>query len=118
MAEVSDQSSAAEDDAVLEYLAAVETRRATPPDFPEPDRIVGDLASGAMVKPADDPEGLSRELSEYTPGGEANIERLEEGFVAGARSYARRHDLGYQAFIEAGVDPSVLERAGIRPEGD
>ncbi len=106
------------DDAVLEYLAAVEARRTTPPDFPEPDQIAGDLASAEMMKPAEDPDGLDRQLSEHAPGSEANIQRLEDGFIAGAKDYARRHDMRYQAWIQAGVDPSVLERAGIHPEGN
>lgn len=104
-----------DEDAVVEYLAALEARRAAP-TFPQPDRIPDALASGAMVEPEDDPEGLRRQLAAYTPGSEANLERLEDGFVAGAKEYGRRRGMGYDAWIQAGVDPAVLERAGISPE--
>ena len=101
---------------VLEYLAALEARRATTSGFPHPDRIVDDLASGEMGQPTDEPEALHEELAASTPGTEANLARLEEGFVAGAREYARRHGVSYEGWIRAGVDPGVLERAGIRPD--
>ncbi len=103
---------------VLEYLGALESRRTAPSTFPEPDRIVDDLASGDMMQPADDPDALSHQLGAHAPGSEANLKRLEDGFVAAAKEYARRHGMGYQAWILAGVDPAVLERAGIHPEPD
>ena len=106
------------DDAVLEYLAAVETRRTTPPGFPEPDTISDDLATAEMMKPAEDPDGLHAQLSAQTPGSEANLERLEEGFVAAAADYGRRYGMGYKAWIQAGVAPEVLHRAGIDRDED
>jgi hypothetical protein len=39
---------------------------------------------------------------------------LEEGFVAAAGPYGQRKGITYAAWREAGVDPSVLRRAGIR----
>jgi hypothetical protein len=39
---------------------------------------------------------------------------LEEGFVEAAAPYGRRKGITYAAWREAGVDPSVLRRAGIR----
>ncbi len=104
------------DDAVLQYLAAIEAGRAAPPDFPEPDRIASDLGAGDMMKPED--EGVGRQLREYAPGTAANVERLEEGFVAGAKDYGRRNGIRYNGWIEAGVDPAVLDRAGITPDSD
>ena len=106
----------ADDHEVLEYLAALETRRAVPSTYLEPDRIVDNLASADMMQPTDDPEELRRQLGEHTPSSEAHLERVEEGFVAEAKEYARRHGLGYEAWIQAGVDPAVLHRAGIDPE--
>lgn len=106
------------DDPVLQYLAAIEAGRAAPPDFPQPDRISGDLVGGAMMESPEDPEGLDRDVRAYTPGTDASVKRLEEGFVAGAREYGRRHGITYQGWIEAGVDPAVLDRAGITPESD
>lgn len=103
------------DDQVMEYLAALEARRAVPSAYLEPDRAVDNLASAEMLQPTDDPEELRRQLGAHTPGSEANLERLEEGFVAGAKEYARRHGVGYEALIQSGVDPAVLQRAGIHP---
>ncbi len=106
------------DDEVMRYLSALDTRRAATSSFPQPDRIVDDLVSGEMVQPADDPEGLRHQLGAHTPGSTANLEELEGGFVAGAKEYALRHGVGYEAWIQAGVDPAVLRRAGIDPEPD
>jgi hypothetical protein len=118
MSEPSSTPAGADEDPVLLYLGALEARRAAPPDFPDPDRIVDNLASAKMMQPGDDAETLRRQLGGYTPGSEANIERLEEGFVAGAKEYGRRHGMGYEAWIHAGVDPAVLDRAGIRADAD
>lgn len=103
---------------MLQYLAAIEAARSAPPDFPHPDRIAGDLAGGPMMEGAEDAEGLGRQLRAYTPGTDANVERLEEGFVAAAKEYGRRHGIRYAGWIEAGVDPAVLERAGITPDSN
>ena len=106
-----------DDHMVLDYLAAIEARRSSPSDFPNPDRITDQLATAAMVQPEDD-DVLRRQLAASTPGTETNIERLEDGFVANAKEYAARHDVTYQGWLRAGVDPAVLERAGIRPDPD
>ena len=103
---------------VLQYLAALETRRTAPSGFPEPEGLVDNLATAEMGKLADDAEELRQQFGAQTPGAEANVERLEEGFIAGAREYARRHGVRYESWINAGVDPPVLERAGIRPDDD
>jgi hypothetical protein len=105
------------DDPVMQYLVALQARLPARKDFPDPDRIAEDLATGDMMQPTDE-DALGRQLGAYTPGAEANVERLEEGFVAGAKEYGRRHGMSYGAWIKAGVDPAVLERAGIHPEGD
>jgi hypothetical protein len=39
---------------------------------------------------------------------------LEEGFVEAASPYGQRKGITYAAWREAGVDPAVLRRAGIR----
>jgi hypothetical protein len=101
---------------VLRYLAALEARRGAPSDFPQPDKIVDTLSSGAQMQPADDPEAQQHQLAAHAPGTEPNLERLEPGFIAGAQEYARRHGVGYEAWVQAGVDPEVLEKAGIRPD--
>jgi hypothetical protein len=104
------------DEPVVLYLAALEARRDSPADFPQPDWLAENLASAPMMQPAEDPEGLREELGANTPGSEANVQRLEAGFVAAAAAYGRRHGMGYRAWIQAGVDPDVLRRAGIEPD--
>lgn len=59
---------------------------------------------------------LSRELSTADNG--VNLAELEEAFVAAAEPYGRRKGITYSAWREAGVDPSVLRRAGIRRGAD
>ena len=59
---------------------------------------------------------LMRELSTSDNG--VNIQELEDAFVASAEPYGRRKGITYGAWREAGIDPSVLRRAGIRRGGD
>ena len=59
---------------------------------------------------------LQQELA--TNGAGVNLQELEEEFVASAEPYGRRKGITYNAWREAGVDPSVLRRAGIRRGGD
>ncbi|HVL26646.1 MAG TPA: hypothetical protein VM390_00755 [Acidimicrobiales bacterium] len=55
---------------------------------------------------------LQRELSASDNG--VDLQELEDAFVAAAEPYGRRKGITYSAWREAGVDPSVLRRAGIR----
>lgn len=55
---------------------------------------------------------LQRELSASDNG--VNLQELEDAFVASAEPYGRRKGITYSAWREAGVDPSVLRKAGIR----
>ena len=43
-----------------------------------------------------------------------DMEALEDEFVKAAPDYSRRKGITYAAWREAGVDPAVLRRAGIR----
>jgi hypothetical protein len=43
-----------------------------------------------------------------------DLSTLEDEFVAAAGPYGQRKGISYAAWREAGVDPSVLRRAGIR----
>lgn len=108
------------DTAVDAYLAALEARRAAPAGFPDPNRVPDDLAGAEMMHtdPAPDAEAVRDDLAAHTPGADANIERLEAGFVASARAYAERHDIRYEGWIQAGVAPEVLARAGISSESN
>lgn len=46
-----------------------------------------------------------------------DLTALEEDFVRAAREYGQRKGISYSAWREAGVDASVLKRAGIRRGG-
>ena len=59
---------------------------------------------------------LERELEEGDNG--VDLAELEEAFVAAAEPYGRRKGITYTAWRKAGVDPSVLRRAGIRRGGE
>ena len=59
---------------------------------------------------------LERELSSSDNG--VNLQELEDAFVSSAEPYGRRKGITYSAWREAGVDPSVLRRAGIRRGGE
>jgi hypothetical protein len=43
-----------------------------------------------------------------------DIGALEEGFVASAAPYGQRKGITYAAWRQAGVDPAVLRKAGIK----
>ncbi len=58
---------------------------------------------------------LENELS--AGKGSVNLAELEEGFVAAAAPYGARKGITYSAWRQAGVDPAVLRRAGIRRGG-
>jgi hypothetical protein len=125
-------TSAWPDEPVMAYLTALEARRAATDTLPHPDQPGPALAKADMMHGGggddeagdgdDDEDGgqegeeLSAQLAEQTPGSEDNVKLLEDAFVAAAPDYGRRHRIGYAGWIEAGVDPAVLERAGIRPD--
>src|SRR3954452_10900187 len=46
-----------------------------------------------------------------------DLQGLEDEFVKAAPDYSRRKGITYAAWREAGVDPAVLRRAGIRRAG-
>lgn len=54
---------------------------------------------------------LERELEQMTQ--KIDLSRLEEEFVKAAKDYGDRKGITYAAWRAAGVDPSVLRRAGI-----
>ena len=59
---------------------------------------------------------LVQELSAGSDG--VDLQALEDAFVASAEPYGRRKGITYSAWRGAGVDPSVLRRAGIRRGGE
>ncbi len=58
---------------------------------------------------------LEGELS--TTDNTVDLQALEDDFVASAAPYGQRKGITYGAWRQAGVDPAVLRRAGIRRGG-
>ena len=109
---------AADDDqAVFAYLGAIESARAAPEGFLDPDKAAQGLAGAEMVT-GEDREGLEAQLAEATPGSHANVRKFESGFVRAAAGFAERHSMTYESWLKAGVEPEVLARAGIHGPGD
>ena len=102
------------DDAVLRYLAAIETRRTAPETLPKPDAAAETLGNFSPPEEEERPD-LAAEVGQWTPGAEANLARLEDGFVESAADYGERHGIDYQGWRNAGVPEEVLDRAGIVP---
>ena len=101
-----------DDEAVAQYLQAIEAARAAPEGFLDPDRAAATLASGEMVA-GDDREGLEARLAGSVPGSEGHLRRLEDDFVRVAAAYGERHGMTYERWRQTGVEPDVLARAGI-----
>ena len=115
MSDDSQSPSPEDDQAVVRYLAALETRRTAPDTLPQPDDAAAALARFEFP-PGDDEEheNLEAELGKDIPGAGRNLADLEPGFVAGAADYGRRHGITYDGWRNAGVTEDVLARAGIR----
>lgn len=105
---------AADDLAVVRYLAALETARTAPDTLPHPDDAAASLAR--FEPPPEDAADLEVQLGTGTPGSQHEIEDLEAGFVGAAVDYGRRHGITYDGWRNAGVAADVLERAGIRAD--
>ena len=58
---------------------------------------------------------LENELASMQAG--HDLSALEEEFVGAAKTYGERKGISYSAWREAGVEPSVLKRAGISRAG-
>jgi hypothetical protein len=83
-------------DAVAGYLEALEARAV---------HRARTLSGRESVAAAPSPSAEERE-----------VQRLEHGFVAYARTYAIAHGIEYATWREFGVPAEVLVRAGIRPD--
>ena len=59
---------------------------------------------------------LQRQLEAGDNG--VDLQDLEDAFVAAASPYGQRKGITYSAWREAGVDPAVLRKAGIRRGGE
>ena len=114
MSEQSQRGPEQDDEAVVRYLAALETRRTAPDTLAQADDAAAGLAG--FEPPPDDQGDLEAQLGRATPGSSHNVADLEAGFVAGAADYGRRHNITYAGWRNAGVPAEVLERAGIADE--
>jgi hypothetical protein len=108
--------------AVRRYLEALEAHKPRRGRKRTPESMEKRLAAIEEKLPDADPltrlqlvqerMDLQRQLeaSEST----VDLQGLEDDFVNAAPDYSRRKGITYAAWREAGVDPAVLRRAGIR----
>ena len=112
--------------AVRRYLEALEAHRPKRGRKRTPESIAKRLTDIEAKLPAADPltrlqlvqerMDLQAELEAKAPA--VDLTELEKDFVAAAGEYSRRKGISYAAWRQAGVDPAVLKRAGIRRSSD
>ncbi|MCU1448344.1 MAG: hypothetical protein JWP02_514 [Acidimicrobiales bacterium] len=108
--------------AVRRYLEALEAHRPRRGRKRTPDSMEKRLATIEDKLPDADPltrlqlvqerMDLQRQLA--AADSTVDLQGLEDEFVKAAPDYSRRKGITYAAWREAGVDPAVLRRAGIR----
>ena len=108
--------------AVRRYLEALEAHKPKRGRKRTPESVQKRLAAIDEQLPTADPltrvhlvqERMNLE-NELAAGDNAvDVVTLEEGFIAAAGPYGQRKGITYAAWREAGVDPGVLRKAGIR----
>ncbi len=108
--------------AVRRYLEALEAHKPKRGRKRTPESIQKRLSAIEEQLPTADPltrvhlvqERMNLETELAAGDNAVDMTTLEEGFVAAAGPYGQRKGITYAAWREAGVDPSVLRRAGIR----
>jgi hypothetical protein len=108
--------------AVRRYLEALEAHKPKRGRKRTPESIQKRLSAIEEQLPSADPltrvhlvqERMNLEAELAAGDNAVDMTALEEGFVAAAGSYGQRKGITYAAWREAGVDPGVLRRAGIR----
>jgi hypothetical protein len=103
----------ADDEAVSQYLQAIEAARAAPEGFLDPDKAASALARAEMMAGGENQEDLEAQLAGSVPGSEGHLRKLEDDFVRVAAGYGERHGMSYEHWRQTGVEPDVLARAGI-----
>ena len=111
--------------AVRGYLEALEAHKPKRGRKRTPESIERRLRDIETKLPAADPlsrlqllqerMNLEQELAVKAAG--VDIAALEDGFVEAAREYGERKGISYLAWRQAGVEASVLKRAGISRSG-
>jgi hypothetical protein len=112
--------------AVRRYLEALEANKPKRGRKRTPESMQKRLAAIEERLPTADPltrlhlvqERMDLESELATGDNGVDLGELEEAFVASAEPYGRRKGITYSAWREAGVDPTVLRRAGIRRGGE
>lgn len=108
--------------AVRRYLEALEAHRPKRGRKRTPDSIKRRLADISNRIEDADPltrlqlvqERMNLEAELSTKAEAVDLVALEDGFVAAAKEYSDRKGITYAAWREAGVDASVLRRAGLQ----
>ncbi len=108
--------------AVRRYLEALEAHKPKRGRKRTPESIQKRLSAIEEQLPGADPltrvhlvqERMNLEMELASGDNAVDMAALEEGFVVAAGPYGQRKGITYAAWREAGVDPSVLRRAGIR----
>jgi len=111
--------------AVRRYLEALEAHRPKRGRKRTPDSIKKRLATIDKGLPDAGPLNrlqlvqermdLQRQLAAMQV--KVDMSGLEKAFVAAAGPYSQRKGISYAAWREAGIDPNVLRKAGIRRAG-
>ena len=108
--------------AVRRYLEALEAHKPKRGRKRTPESVQKRLAAIDEQLPTADPltrvhlvqERMNLENERAAGDNAVDVVTLEEGFVAAAGPYGQRKGITYAAWREAGVDPGVLRKAGIR----
>ena len=111
--------------AVRRYLEALDAHRPKRGRKRTPESIEKRLRDIEVKLDAADPltrlqllqERMNLEQELATKAAGVDITELEEGFVEAAREYGERKGISYLAWRQAGVEASVLKRAGISRSG-
>ena len=111
--------------AVRRYLEALEAHRPKRGRKRTPESVQKRLASiderladaDALTRLHLVQERMNLETELSTTDNAVDLQELEDDFVAAAAPYGERKGITYGAWRQAGVDPAVLRRAGIRRGG-
>jgi hypothetical protein len=108
--------------AVRRYLEALEAHKPRRGRKRTPESIEKRLAAIEDRLPDADPltrlqlvqERMDLQRQLQASDSAVDLHELEEEFVKAAPDYSRRKGITYAAWREAGIDPAILRRAGIR----
>ncbi len=111
--------------AVRRYLEALEAHRPKRGRKRTPESVQKRLASiderlaeaDALTRLHLVQERMNLESELSSSDNAVDLEALEDEFVVAAAPYGERKGITYSAWRQAGVDPAVLRRAGIRRGG-